>query len=378
MAMQILVVAALLVAGCSKHEAAARQPAGSGGAPAAAAASTAATATDTPPVRPVEHIVTDSPGDGRLDLYAHGIGFDDMLFSKYLGDVVVPGGGAGRLYVINPSNREIRKLSGPWKQADYKGGHGDGVTSVDDFDGRLAVTDRTTRTLTVVDPLDGKVIASAKLTAEPDYVRTVKPTGELWVTEPEAQQIEIFKPGAGALTSSKTDRIAVKGGPESLVIDGFRNRAYTHLWDGSTVAIDLTTRKIVSTWSNRCKGARGIALDEIYAHLFVGCADGGLTVLDLDHDGAVLGSVAPAGLGHVDIIAYNHHLHHVYLSGSDGVIAIVGIDRAGVPTTLGTVDGAKGSHCATTDGTRIYACDPKNGAVVIRTDPYPETAYPAP
>jgi hypothetical protein len=324
--------------------------------------------TATPPTAPPA-----TPSDGPLELPAGkpGIGFDDMRFSPRLG-VLVPAGRSGNLDIIDPKTRAVRALGGFSAQPDYSGGHDDSVTSVDDTGDALAATDRTAGTVTVLAPDTGAVIATAKLAAHPDYVRWVAPTSELWVTEPDAEQIEIFKLAGGTLATTKADRIAVKGGPESLVIDPKRNRAFTHLWEGSTVAIDLTTRKIVATWSNHCTGSRGIALDSERGQLFTGCSVGSMTVLDVDHDGKQLGEATAWDGGHLDIIDYSPALHHVYLSGANGTIAIVGIDAKGAATALGTVDGAKGSHCSTTDGAgTIFACDPPNGRVIVRTDTYP-------
>src|SRR5438477_11599674 len=56
--------------------------------------------------------------------------------------------------------------------------------------------------------------------------------------------------------------IPISNGPESLVIDATRRRAYTHLWSGTTVAIDLATRSVVGRGKNLCKDSRGIALGE--------------------------------------------------------------------------------------------------------------------
>jgi hypothetical protein len=60
-----------------------------------------------------------------------------------------------------------------------------------------------------------------------------------------------------------------------------RERAFTHLWNGKTLAIDLRKRKIVERWSNGCMGSRGIALDENRGFLFAGCDEGRLSVLDV-------------------------------------------------------------------------------------------------
>ena len=147
-------------------------------------------------------------------------------------------------------------------------------------------------------------MSRAKLGASPDYVRFVAATREVWVTEPDAERIEIFAFGNDGIPAAKSvGVITVKGGPESLVIDSRHGRAYAHLWKGETVAIDLTrTWRIRRHWKNGCRGSRGIALDESRGFLFAGCAEGAAVVLSVD-DGRELSHVS-SGDG-VDIIDYD-------------------------------------------------------------------------
>jgi 6-phosphogluconolactonase (cycloisomerase 2 family) len=288
--------------------------------------------------------------------------------------VLVPAGRSGNLDVIDPVTRTVRAFGGFTQQADYGGGHDDSVTSVDDTGAALAATDRTAGTLVVLAPDTGAIVATAKLAAHPDYVRWVASTNELWVTQPDAEQIEIFTLAAGGKpTTTKQDRIAIKGGPESLVIDNQRKRAFTHLWDGSTVAIDLQTRKLVATWPNHCKGSRGIALDAARGLLFVGCDEGRATALDVAHDGKLVGSAA-TGKG-VDIIAYDAARAHLYVPGGDSAtLTILGVKPSGALAALGSVAVATDSHCvAADDRGHAYVCDPKRGALLVVTDPFPAT-----
>src|SRR5262249_44261185 len=143
------------------------------------------------------------------------------------------------------------------------GGHGEGTTSADEGRGVLFAIDRTAKKLDVIDPTAQTIVATAPPGADPHYVRYVEPPGEGWVTRPHAEQIEIFSLAAGANPAPKPSAvIKVPGGPESLVIEKTRGRAYTHLWEKKTVAIDLKTRAVIAQWPNGCAGSRGIALDE--------------------------------------------------------------------------------------------------------------------
>jgi hypothetical protein len=297
---------------------------------------------------------------------SQGIGFDDLGFAPTLRKVMVPGGSTGKLVLIDPDSQRMEIIGGFSARAGYSGGHGEGITSSDASRGLMYVTDRSARLLDIVDPRAKKIIASARLASGPDYVRFVSETNEVWVTEPGAERIEIFSlPDLGTPVPAHSGFIPVPGGPESLVIA--HGRAFTHLWRGTTLALDVRHRKIVGRWSNGCKGSRGVALDEKRGFVFAGCDEGKVSVLDLK-SGSLLGE-ASAGAG-VDVIAYNEKLGHVYLPGADsGTIAIVGVSSTGVPTVLKTTDTVEGAHCVTADDRdQVYVCDPVHGKILVFKD----------
>lgn len=303
-----------------------------------------------------------------------GIGLDDLRYSRSLGRVLVPAGRTGSLDLIDPATGTITRINGFGATAEYSGGHGDGTTSVDEGAGLLFAIDRTSKRVVVVDPAARSIIAGAALAADPDYVRFVAPTNELWVTEPDAEQIEIFRLSSDRRANPEHAAvIAVKGGPESLVIDAKRGRAFAHLWSGTSVAIDLRRRVIVAEWPNGCSGSRGIALDEARGYLFVGCAEGRAVVLDVDHDGKEL-SHASAGSG-VDIIDYDPQRGHLYFAaGNSATLTILGVSSQGALTVLGTFPATRGTHQATTDGDgRVFVGDPSQGRLLVITDPFPSS-----
>src|SRR6266851_40978 len=301
-----------------------------------------------------------------------GIGFDDLGFSASLRKVLVPAGRTGTLDLVDPETSEVVSIRGfATSSSTFRGGHGEGITSVDEGRGFLFVTDRTAQQLNVVDPKDHSVVSSARLASGPDYVRFVAETHEIWVTQPSAERIEVFR-----LLSKETPKpehtsfIAVPGGPESLIIDHTYARAYTHLWRGITLAIQLKDRSIVARWRNGCKASRGIALDEKRGFLFAACDEGTLSVID-SHTGKILGKTH-SGDG-VDIIAYKRGLGRVYLPGAESAtMAIIGISAEGSAAVLKTVKTAKGAHCAIADDRgRVYVCDPSRGRLLVFKDALP-------
>ncbi|HEX3556543.1 MAG TPA: hypothetical protein VIA62_25250 [Thermoanaerobaculia bacterium] len=301
-----------------------------------------------------------------------GIGFDDLTFAPGLKKLLVPAGRSGKVDLVDPVSRQILPIGGFSAQGKFVKGHGEGTTSADAGRGLIFASDRTALKLVVLDPAARTVVARAALASGPDYVRWVEPTGEVWVTQPDKERIEIFAlPASGPPVPMHKDFLAVPGGPESLIVDAARGRAYTHLWKSTTVAIDLKTRAIVGRWPNGCGGSRGIALDAERGFLFACCAEGKAVVLDLNQNGAVRDSLS-AGAG-VDIIDYSRGLHHLYLPGGQSeTMAILGVAKTGKLSLLSTIKTASSAHCVAADDHRqAWVCDPHHGRLLLVADPFP-------
>jgi len=347
-----------LLAACSRHPA---QPAAtpSDGAPAA------------PPVTPaVADGAAAATAPASIDLPdgSAGIGFDDLQYAPELGRLLVPAGRTGRLDLVDPATGAIEEVTGFSADAHFGGGHGEGTTSAVHGDGWIFAIDRTAHRLDIVNPATRAIVAHTRLAADPDYVRWVAARREVWVTEPDAEQIEVFALAAGTPpAATATARIRVPGGPESLVIEPATGRAYTHLWEGRSVAIDLTSRKIVADWANGCRGSRGIAVDAERGWLLVGCSEGRVVALALA-DGRQLGAV-DVGAG-VDIIAYDPAARRVYAPGARaGTVAVVEVATSGALSVVAELPGAAGSHCAVGAGGRVWICDPAHGRLIEVTAP---------
>lgn len=295
-----------------------------------------------------------------LPAAAPGIGFDDLRYSPALHRVLVPAGRSGRLDLVDPDTLAVRSIGGFSATSAYTGGHDDGVTSVDEAHGLLYVSDRTAQSIVVVNPERAAIVGRTKLAAEPDYVRYSALTNELWVTEPGASQIELFTL-SGDGTPAASAVIPVHNGPESLVFDGTRGRAYTHRWQRSTVVFDVKTRTSVAEWKNGCSAARGIALDEARGWLFVACSEGRVSVLDVVHDGRIV-STLESGSG-FDVVGYSAKLGHLYLAGSScRCLVMLGVSTSGTLALLERVDAPASTHCATADDTgHVWVCDPAAG-----------------
>jgi hypothetical protein len=251
-------------------------------------------------------------------------------------------------------------------------GHGDGTTSADAGGGLVFASDRGDRTLAAVDPRARRIVARARLAGGPDYVRWVEATREVWVTEPDRASIETFRLDAGPRPAlARTGTIAVRAGPESLVVDAARGRAYTNTFGDETVAVDVRSHTVAARWPNGCRGARGIALDAARGWVFVGCDEGRAIALDVGHGGETVGA-ARTGEG-VDGIAYSARLSHLYVPGGDAAtLTILAVDGHGALEPLGSLPTAPDAHCAAADDrSNVYVCDPNGGRLLVARDPYP-------
>jgi DNA-binding beta-propeller fold protein YncE len=287
-----------------------------------------------------------------------GIGFDDLRWSARWG-VLAPAGRSGAVDLVK--NDVVTAITGFAADPLYFGGHGQGPTSVDEGAGLMFVIDRTTEKISVVDPGAQRILSQTGVAAAPDYARFVAATNEVWVTEPDAQQIEIFRLDGSALVHAAL--LPVPGGPESLVVAN--TTAYTHLWAGTTRAFDVATRAGLAEWPNGCVGSRGIALDYGRNWLFSGCAEGRGTVVDV-RTGQLLGSVAAAA--GVDVIDYSPTLQHLYLPAE--TLTIASISPSGEASPASVRAAVAGAHCAVTDdGGHVWVCDPDNGDLLRYDDP---------
>ena len=301
----------------------------------------------------------------------HGVGFDDLQLAPVSKRVLVPAGGIGTLFLLDPATRALAAVPG-FSAGTFHGGHDQGTTSAAEVAGppvRIVATDRGIRALRVVDPAALKIIASVDLAAKPDYVRVVPSAGEVWVTEPSRKQIEVLR--FQDLAAGKMQRVAlvsVPDGPESLIFDEARGRAYSHTWTDRSFAVDVRSRKIVSSWKNGCHESRGIALDPARGLLFAGCAEGQATVVDLKTEKVL--STAAAGPD-IDSIGYAAPLAHLYVpAGGDGRLFTFRVSPDGKLTPLGSKATGVDAHTAAFDpaSRTVFVGAPRSGAVLVLPD----------
>ena len=309
----------------------------------------------------------------KLSTEAASLHMDDYYFDPILKRVVVPGGQLGKIFLIDPDSREISSLDVVAPPKNDTGTAG-GFTSADGGEGLIFATNRSDRKLYVTDPAETdaqkRVIASAPLAASPDFVRYVSSTREVWVTEPKKNQIEVFSLSVSTAMRpitpvQETLITSTHGEYESLLVDTRRKRAYSNQ-EGSTVAIDLQSKKVVETWKNGCKESTGLALDDGRGFLLVACREGKAVVLDLK-DGRQISSLK-TGDG-LDIIAYSEAKQTVYLPAAKAeTLTFAALTDKGELQARGKSATVKGAHCVAVDKTGgAWVCDGAKASLLYFT-----------
>ncbi len=318
----------------------------------------------------------DASGDTTVQLPGGevGIGLDDLRFSARLGRIVSPSGRTGRVNLVDPASLAVTSIGGFTAFDRFDGSDQQGVESADEGAGFVFAVDRTNLTVSVVDPTTGTIVATTQLDAtEPDYIRYVESTSEVWISNPGRSTISVLAiPKTGTPTPMQAAVIPIPGGVEGLTIDNTRSRAYTHDPSGNIVAVDLKTRSVVATWPTGCTSTHGIpAIDEKRGFLFAGCGSAETNVLALDQDGKRVGGYK-LGSG-ATIMAYSPSLRHFYMRGDPGApIAILAVSDAGALSLLGTLTTTNKGHCmAADDNANLWVCDWKDGKLLRFADPYP-------
>jgi DNA-binding beta-propeller fold protein YncE len=244
-----------------------------------------------------------------------------------------------------------------------------GPSSVTVTDDLVWVGSRGDDSLCAFDRRTLKKEACLKLPTMPDGLAYVAPTRELWSTTPRDRTITVVD--VRGKTPKLAATIKLDGEPEGYAVDAAHGRFYTNLEDKDrTLAIDVTTRKVVANWPTSCggDGPRGLALDGARRLLFVACTDGAVT-LDLAHDGKPVGRLKTGG--GVDNIDYHGGRRLLYVaSPKDAKLVIARVGDDGYLTEVAAVPTAPGARNPVVDGAgRAYLADSAGGRLVVAAPP---------
>jgi DNA-binding beta-propeller fold protein YncE len=244
--------------------------------------------------------------------------------------------------------------------------------------GAVAVDDSQTKVITVFEGLTGKVLATIP-TAEDNPVSGMHALDAL-VLEPQTGLLVAVNGESGLLLlvdlkkSRVVGTISVGGHPEFAVADG-TGKLWINVNHGGTsevTAVDIASRTVVKhVRLSGCKGATGLAYDEI-AKLFMSVCDNGFLKVFDGRQARVVASVA-VGEG-ADAVMFDSKRRRAFVaSGDAGTLSVIAVRSANDVALVQTV--------ATQRGTRLGAVDIDSGRVYLPAakfgPPKPPSPYPS-
>src|SRR5437879_6600361 len=284
------------------------------------------------------------------------VALDYFAYDPATGKVWVPASNLGSVVVIDEKTDAVSQVAG------FKTGEIErrgrkvtlGPTAASIGDGVVYVGNRGDATLCWIDKSSlsrGECVpVSTDHSITPDGVLYVAATKEVWITArpvsssnaEAAKALQVFDASDPHHLKWKA-RIQLDGLGEGYAVDNGRGLFYTNVeGPGSTIAIDVRTKKIVSKWNPGSADVGGLALDSARGFLFVACGDH-VVNLDAAHDGKILDSIQTgAGLDNIDYSAEKKILYAAASQTATLTIAEVGDD--GKFRLKATVPAAKGAR----------------------------------
>ncbi|HZU82493.1 MAG TPA: hypothetical protein VE987_06240 [Polyangiaceae bacterium] len=290
------------------------------------------------------------------------------MFEPTHGRLWVPVGETGSVDVLDPASGQFTRVDG-FAKAEREA-HGQkrmmGPSSGAAGEGFVYVGDRASSEVCAVDAGTLERGACLQLSSPPDGMAYVTSARELWVTTPRDSSVTVLDASKPGVLARKAV-IKTPGSPEGYAVDEAHGAFHTNLEDkDQTLAIDLKTRTVRSTWPSGCgaAGPRGIAVDSPTRIVMVACTDH-VQILDGARDGAPVAKVAAGdGVDNVDWLASRRLL---YVSAAKAAeLTVIRVDDRGQPTVVATASTAEGARNGVVDASgNAYVADPMHGGIVI-------------
>ena len=307
------------------------------------------------------------------------VALDYFAYDRDTGKVWVPASNTGSVDVIEEKTDSVSQVTGFRTGEIERRGRKImvGPTAASIGEGVVYIGNRGDRTLCVIDAKTlarGDCVSVSTDSVTPDGVVYVAATKELWVTTrpatagtaDAAKALQVFDASDPRHLKWKT-KIPLDNLAEGYAVDNERGLFYTNVEDtGTTVVIDVRTRKIVAKWNVGSTDLQGLALDVARKFLFVACGDHVVNI-DAAHDGKMLDSIQTgAGLDNIDYSAEKKLLYAAASQAATLTVAEVGDDgKFHLKATVPTVKGARGVVAAS--GDTAYLIDPVEGRMLKLT-----------
>jgi hypothetical protein len=297
---------------------------------------------------------------------------EELVYSRALHSMLVPVAAGGSLDIVDIKTFQVSTFRPPFTAKEAAA-----AVSLAEGGEVIVVATALPRQLLVISTRSQSLVSRATLSSDPYRVRYVESRQEIWVTEPDAGQIEIFS--LNSLVTSRPVRAAtITGipGVAALVVDEKRGRAYANIRSSKTVSIDLRSRLVTTGFVTACPDVSALALDVDCGVLYVSCFNGQLSARDLRRGYDLLSSTDTSKLNlqyggpfpELDSIAYDAVFGLLAEPiGPAGVIQLWRISSPGkFPGAFSATSTGVGAHAVVIDELhQIWTADGQRNALVV-------------
>lgn len=183
--------------------------------------------------------------------------------------------------------------------------------------GRGFVSNGGDNTVTIFDLKTLKKLDSVKVGERPDAILYDPFTKHVFTFNARSKDSSVVDAASGKVVGT----VPLGGKPEFPVTDS-KGKVYANIEDKSEIAeIDATKLSVLNRWSvSPCQEPSALAFDVSHHHLFAGCGNKMMAVVDSD-TGKVVTTV-PIGDG-VDAGRFNPNTQEVFMSCGEGVLTVI-------------------------------------------------------
>lgn len=213
--------------------------------------------------------------------------------------------------------------------------------------------------VTVFDSKTLQVLSQVNTGQNPDAIFYDDFSGKIVTCNGRSQDLSVIDPSTNQVVAT----VPVGGKPETAVSDG-AGKIFVNIEDkNEIVAVDAKTFQVLNHWSIAPgKSPSGLAIDRKRHHLFAGCDDKIMIVLDAQ-TGSVVKQVT-IGDG-VDGCGFDPALDRAYSSNGEGTLTVVDAKTLEVLANVPTKKGA-----------RTCTVDPRTHHVFLPTADFESTTPP--
>jgi len=218
---------------------------------------------------------------------------------------------------------------------------------------RAFVSDGRANQVSIIDLTTLQTVATVATGRNPDCIMAGPKQEEIYAFNGKDHTVTVIATDTAKVAAT----IPLDGKPEFAQLDGKAGRMFDNIEDKSEVAvIDTASHQVVTNWPEAPgESASGMAIDRKAHHLFLGCDNQMMVMMD-DQTGKVLATV-PIGEG-VDANAFDPGTKLAFASCGDGTTTIAREDGE----TLTVVQTLK-----TERGARTMALDAKTHEIFLAT-----------